>query len=332
MRWGNRAGGLRALGVCSATVLMLAACSGGEDGDQIGISGSATVAPITSAVAAEGGYPVEIASEGTTDGFERFCAGETAINDASTPIPGEGQRTDYVAMCERSGVEYIELPIALDALSLITNQSNRFAADLSIDELRKIWEPESTVSTWSDVRPQWPDEPIGLYGRPDGSGTFEVFTHVVSGQAGAIRDDYRSTDDLAELARWIAEDEYGLGFMGIGNYLAADEDYRDRITNVAIDGVEPTLANVQAGRYGAFTRPLLIYVSTSALDEDERVGEFVEYYLAQVADILPREFFYALPVEAYTLAQERFEARETGTMYGGDPFSDQSVLDLLDQN
>lgn len=319
-----------ALGAVAAALLAVAACGGSAGGSEeaIAVSGSSTVAPITRAVATAGGFAVDVAAEGTTDGFARFCAGETAINNASTPIPGAGQRVDYVQLCADHGVEFIELPVALDALSVIRNEANAFATELTLAELRAIWEPGSTVTTWADVRPGWPDQPVGLYGRGEGSGTFEVFTHVVNGTAGEIRDDYRATDDLAELAGWIAEDEHGLGWMGVGNYLAADEEDRDRITNVAVDGVQPSLADVQAGRYDAFTRPLLVYVSVAAL-EDEAVAEFVEYYLDEVAAILPRVYFYALPVEAYPLVRQRLEQRITGTMYDGDPFSAATVLDVL---
>lgn len=311
-----------------AMLLAVTGCTAAGGATAVEISGSATVAPITRAVALQGGIPVELSSEGTTAGFERFCAGETAINNASTPIPGAGHRIDFVQRCADGGVEFIELPIALDALSVIRNEANTFATDLTLDQLRAIWAPGSEVTRWSEVQDGWPDEPIGLYGRGEGSGTFEVFSEVVGGEPGAIRDDYATTDDLDELAVWIADDDHGLGFMGIGNYLAADEESRDRITNVAIDGVSPTLADVQAGRYATLTRPLFLYVAVDAL-EDEIITDFVEYYLDEVAGVLPRVYFYALPVEAYPLVRERFDERITGTLYDGVRDPEKSVLDLL---
>lgn len=312
----------------TALTLGATACSSASGQDAIAISGSSTVAPITRAVAAAGGYAVNVAAEGTTDGFERFCSGETAINNASTSIPGAGQPTDYVQLCADNGVEFIELPIALDALTVVRNEANGFATDLTLDELRAVWAPESQVRTWADVRPEWPAEPIGLYGRGEGSGTFASFTHAVVGEAGTIRADYAATDDLDELARWIAEDPNGLGFMGVGNYLATDEDARDRITNVNVNGVGPGLAEVQAGRYAPLTRPLFVYVSLAALDDDDVTG-LVEYYLANVVNVLPRVYFYALPGEAYPLVAQRFAERVTGTAFGGDPFAGVSVLDAL---
>ncbi|AEF39030.1 PstS family phosphate ABC transporter substrate-binding protein [Hoyosella subflava] len=319
---------LPAASVAALTILVTPGCSSSEAAAPIEVSGSSTVAPITEAIARDGRFDVEVTAEGTTDGFDRFCSGETPINNASEAIPGPGQRTDYVAMCAENGVEYIELPIGLDALSLVRNEANDFADDLTMDELKRIWSPDSEITSWRDIRPDWPAQPISLYGRPDGSGTFDYFTHFAVGEAGSIRSDYRATDDMTELARWIAEDENSLGFMGAGNYLAADEEYRDRIANVAVDGVSPSRTNAQDGTYQPLTRPLFIYVSAAAF-EDAAVTEFVDHYLRTVRGMLPRVFFYALPTDAYPLVQQRFEDRITGTMFGGDPFAERPILQAL---
>lgn len=320
-----------ALIASGAAALGLAACGSGSDNstEAITASGSSTVAPITEAVARQGRFDLDLAAEGTIDGFTRFCSGESAINNASVAIPGAGEEVDFVAMCEDNGVDYIELPIALDALSLVRNEANTFATDLTLAELKRIWEPDSQVQTWRDVRSEWPEQPISLYGRPSGSGTFDYFTHFVVGQTGSIRSDYQGTDDIAELAAWIADDDNALGFMGVGNYLAADEEYRDRMTNVAVDGVLPSMAEAQEGRYRPLTRPLLVYVSVAALEADENIGEFVSYYLSNVENVLPRVYYYALPAEAYSLSRERFDQRVTGTAFGGDPFSQRPVLEAL---
>ncbi|GGC61493.1 PstS family phosphate ABC transporter substrate-binding protein [Hoyosella rhizosphaerae] len=316
-----------AMPVVATSLLLVAGC--GAQGTEIEVSGSSTVAPITEAIARDGGFNVTVTAEGTTDGFARFCTGETPLNNASEAIPGAGQRVDYVAMCAENGVEFIELPIGIDALSVVRNEANRFAQDLSVSELREIWAPGSAVSNWSDVRDEWPDTPIGLYGRPDGSGTFDYFTHFIVGEAGSIRDDYQSTDAMDELTQWIADDENALGFLGIGNYLSADEDVRDRITNVAVDGVFPSLSNAQDGRYTPLTRPLFVYVSTSALEENPEVASFVEHYLKTAQAMLPRVYFYPLQGEVYPLVQQRFDDRITGTLLGGDPYSSVSIIDTL---
>ncbi|WP_260761682.1 PstS family phosphate ABC transporter substrate-binding protein [Mycobacterium sp. SMC-4] len=318
-----------ALSAAGALALTLTSCGGNAADAAIAVSGSSTVAPITEAVARAGGFTVDVAAEGTLDGFTRFCNGDTAINNASVAIPGAGQPENFVAMCEENGVEFIELPVALDALSIVRNERNTFALDMTLDELRAIWSPDSEIRTWQDVRAEWPDRAISRYGRPPGSGTFDYFTHFVVGETGSITSDYRSTDDMGELSAWIANDDDALAFMGVGNYLAADEDHRDRMTNVAVDGVLPALENARDGQYRPLTRPLFLYVSTAALGDDDKLGEFLSYYLAHAADVVPRVYFYPLAPEAYRLAQERFDQRITGTAFDGDPYSEQSVLEVL---
>jgi phosphate transport system substrate-binding protein len=305
-------------GLTAASALLLAsACSASNSGGAVEVSGSSTVEPITSTVAQFGRFDVSVTAEGTTDGFARFCAGETSINNASVPIPGPGSPVDYVARCAENDVEFIELPIAMDALTLLRHEDNDFATDMTFDEVRLAWGPGSNVDTWADIRPGWPAEKISFVGRPAGSGTFEYFSALVGGAVGSIRDGYRATDDMAQLAGWIADDSNALGFMGVGNYLAADEDQRDVITNIAIDGVLPTFEAAQDGTYTPLTRPLFIYVAVEALD-DEKIADFVRYYLEHVPDILPRVHFYALPEEAYELGIQRLENRITGSALGGD--------------
>lgn len=300
---------------------LLASCGEPAPADDvIEISGSATVAPISEAVAARGGFDVDIDAEGTTDGFERFCSGETPIQNASVAIPGEGQITDYLSMCEENDVEFVEIPIGLDALSLIRNESNRFARDMTLEEIQRTWEPDSEIATWADIRTEWPDEEIVLFGRPEGSGTFEYFSNYVSGEAGEMRVDYQATDDLDELANWIAEEPNGLGFMGVGNYLAADGEDRDRITNVSVDGVAPTLNNAQDGSYEPFTRPLFIYVNAEHAESDERVVAYVDHYVDVVEQVLPAQYFYPLSEAEHEQAAQRWHSRTTGSEYGGNPF------------
>src|SRR5699024_8211460 len=149
--------------------------------------------------------------------------------------------------------------------------------DMTLDEVRRAWEPDSDVSTWSDLRPEWPDEEIEFFGRPAGSGTFEYFSQRVSGEAGELRDDYEAADDLDGLAEWVADEPGGLGVMGVGNHLGAEGEVRDRITSVSIDGVSPTLENAQDGSYAPFTRPLFLYVNSELAEADENVASYVDY-------------------------------------------------------
>lgn len=318
------------LAVALTVTLGAAACGSrpGSGSAAIEVSGSSTVAPITILMAREGGFDVTVEAEGTGSGFERFCAGQTPIHDASTAIPGAGQPTDYMAQCADAGVEYLELPIGLDAISVVRNQQASFVDELTRAELKAIWEAGSSVTTWADVRSEWPAEPIGLYGRPDTSGTYASFSHAVTGSADGLRDDYKATDDLRQLSQWIAKDPGGLGYMGVGNYLSTTDENQAQVTTVAVDGVQPSLANAQSGEYGDLARPLFLYVSREGL-QDESVTKFVEYYLENAASVLPRTYFYPLDRGQYTKVRERFDQRTLGTDYDGDPFGAVDVRRLL---
>ncbi|MGO1950339.1 MAG: substrate-binding domain-containing protein [Mycobacteriaceae bacterium] len=328
----SRGGGRRtftALTVAATAGFGVAAC-GDDDSNQdspVLASGSATVNPITAAVARDTGASVDQTTNGTLEGFERFCAGETHINNASEAIPGDGQATDFMAMCEENGVDYVELPVALDTITLVRHADNSAVDDLTAGELRAIWEPGSEITTWSDVRGEWPDEEISLVGRGEGSATFDYFTTVVTGESGAIRDDYEAVDDPAEISAKIADDPNALGFTGVGNYLD-DQDNLDQLATVSIDGVEPSLENAQDGSYGPLARPLFIYVSTEALEGGD-ISDFASDYVDRVADLLPSVYFYPLPGDAYDLVGERLDHRTTGSVYEGDPFSGGDVVELL---
>lgn len=200
---------------------------------------------------------------------------------------------------------------------------------MTLEEITLAWEPDSEVTTWSDIRAEWPDKEIGFYGRPEGSGTFAYFSHFVAGEAGSLREGYETTDDTDELARWIAEDEFGIGFMGVGNYLAAPGEDRDRITNVSVEGVAPSRENAQNGDYHPFTRPLLLYVNAEMADQDEDLAEFVDYYVAEIEGVMPRVYFYAMSAEEHTLASDRWADRVTGTIFGGDPFGEVDLASAL---
>lgn len=299
---------LRRLTALAATCgLLLAGCTPTSD-DPIRVTGSATVAPITSHMAMKTRTAIEQTADGTLDGFGQFCRGGSHINNASVPIPEDMQE-----LCADNGVEFIELPIAVDALSVVRNSANGAVLDLTTEELGAIWAPGSEVTTWSDVRPEWPDEEIVLVGRGAGSGTFDYFSEAVTGEAGSLREDYRTTDDIDELTGWIAEDRNALGFMGVGNYLAADENHRNVMATVSVDGVQPTLAGVQDGSYRALTRPLFLYVSVEALEKREDVNAFVEKYVDDVHDELPLVYYYRLPQETYDAVRQRLDERVTGS-------------------
>lgn len=316
----------------SAAALGLGACTSVAEGDSpILVSGSATVEPITTAMARQANVTVDVAAEGTTDGFDRFCRGETAINNASIPIPGEDGVIDYQQLCADNGVEFLELPIGLDALTLVRNGEADFAGELSLAQLTQLWEGDSQVAQWSDLDPAWPAEDIGLYGRPEGSGTLVYFTEEILGPEGQLRQDYEGSDEIDELSSWIAADPNGIGFMGVGNYLATDGELRRDLNNIAVDGVTPSRENAQSGQY-PLTRPLFLYVSVAAL-EDENVENFVEHYVTNVEQMLPRVYYFPLPSEAYELLDARLTDRRTGTLFtAGETAGDADVVELLRQD
>lgn len=290
----------------AAVAVFAAGCSSDTTPSEnaIQVTGSATVEPITSYIAKRYNFDVNLEAVGSTDGFGKFCSGEADINDSSIAIPGEFQQ-----QCADNKVEYLELPIGLDAITIVKHRDNDFATDLSVEQLHDIWAKDSAVKKWSDIDPAWPDEEIKLYGRPDGSGTLSVFEDLVL-KGDEIREDYRATDDIQELSTWVAEDKNALSFMGIGNYLATEEDSLRLIDNVNVDGVAPTADETKKGSY-PLARPLFIYVSKKAAERED-VNGFVTTYLEHAEAVMPRVYFYQLPEEDYAAAQKRFADRTTG--------------------
>lgn len=287
-------------------VLALAACGGGDagNGEAMGLSGtveldgSSTVFPIAEAVAEEfqianPDVRVSVGFSGSGGGFKRFCAGETDISNASRPIK-EGE----VADCAAAGVEFTELSVAWDGLSVIANPANTFAQCLTVQELNRIWEPGSSVSTWRDVRSEWPAEEIRLYGPGADSGTFDYFTETINGESGAIRPDFQASEDDNILVQGIAGDEYALGYFGYAYYA----ENADRLRLVEVDGgagcVAPSDETIEDGTYAPLARPLFVYVKHSALARAE-VKAYVDFMLENAAELVPSTGYHALSAAQY---------------------------------
>jgi phosphate transport system substrate-binding protein len=302
----------------------------------IEIDGSSTVYPITEAMAEEfqsesgGKYRVTVGISGTGGGFKKFCRGETHISDASRPIK-ESERE----ACKAAGIEFIELPVALDALTVMVNPENDWVDHLTVDELKKIWEPaaQDTVTNWSQVREGFPDRQLTLYGAGTDSGTYDYFTEAVVGEEGASRGDFTASEDDNVLVQGIAFDQNALGFFGLAYYV----ENQDKLKAVPIqppgggDPVAPSVETARNGSYQPLSRPIFIYVSKQAADEMEAVQQFVEFYLnPENAELLVEEVGYVpLPTEAYELALRNFEERHTGTAFGGGSQVGIAVEDLL---
>ncbi|MPM28113.1 Protein SphX [bioreactor metagenome] len=266
---------------------------------EIKIDGSSTVFPITEAVAEEfsienPGIKVPVGVSGTGGGFEKFIAKETDINDASRPI----KEKEATAAAD-AGVEFVELKVAFDGLSVLVNPENNWVDSLTVEELTKIWAPDSTVKTWSDVRPEWPNEEIKFYAPGTDSGTFDYFTEEINGESGAIRPDFTGSEDDNVLVQGIAGDKNALGFFGYAYY----EGNKDKLKIVPIDNgkgpVTPSFDTIKDGSYTPLSRPLFIYVNKESLNKPE-VKEFVTFYLEIAKDITPDVGYVALPDEEYT--------------------------------
>jgi phosphate transport system substrate-binding protein len=285
---------------------------GGGGPGQIAIEGSSTVLPITQA-AAEGfnqqnpDVQITVGGSGTGDGFEAFCSGDTQISNASRPI-----EDDEVQACQENGIEFVEIPVALDGLSVVVNPQNDFANDITLDELATMWGPdaEGQVTQWSQVRSEWPEQRFNLYGPGTESGTFDFFTERVNGEEGASRSVYQASEDDNVLVQGVSGDPNALGYFGFGYF----EQNQQQLKALAVDSVTPSRETVQSSEY-PLSRPLFIYVSTQALEENPSVQEFVDFYLQQgnLESFVEQAQYIPLSDAGAQEARERFQNRTTGT-------------------
>jgi phosphate transport system substrate-binding protein len=287
---------------------------------QVRVDGSSTVFPIMEAVAEEfqnsnANIKVTVGMSGTGGGFKKFVRGETDISNASRPISEKEMEE-----AAKNGIEYIELPLAFDALTVVVHPKNEFLNSVSIEDLKKIWEPaaQGKVMKWNQVRPEWPDTPLDLYGAGSDSGTFDYFTEAVCGKAKAQRGDYTASEDDNTLVQGITRDTHGLGYFGYSYYIAN----KDKLKAVAIVNKEgkavlPSEESVKDGSYNPMSRPLFIYVNKKSLQERPEVLAFVEFSLKNAYDLVEEVKYVALPKDAYAKGLERVKKFETGTAFGG---------------
>ncbi len=318
-----------AAGALFATQLAFAAAP------EIKIDGSSTVYPVTEAVAEEfqkakkGAVRVTVGISGTGGGFKKFCRGETDISNASRPILAQEMEA-----CKQAGIEYIELPVAFDALAVVINPQNSWAEVMTVEELKKIWEPaaQGKITRWNQVRSDWPDAKLSLYGAGADSGTFDYFTEAIVGKAKASRGDFTASEDDNILVQGVSGDKFALGFFGF----AYVHENPGKVKAVKIvnpktnQAVEPSMENVINGSYQPLSRPLFIYVNRKAVDRPE-VAEFVEYYLVNVAKLAREVGYTPLPDAAYKAARARFQERKVGTVFGGVPEVGVQIMELLER-
>ncbi len=310
----------RAVALAGVAALALAACgnnaqqqSAGSSAESIQIDGSSTVYPLSEAVAEafstsqRGGARVTVGESGTGGGFRKFCRGETQVQGASRPILA----TEMEA-CAAAGVEYIELPIAFDGLTVVVNPANTVRA-ATIEQLRRMWEPaaERQITNWRQVNPSWPDQPLLLFGAGTASGTFDFFTEAVVGTAKSSRTDYTPTEDDNVTVQGVLGNPSAIGYFGYAYY----EQNRERLAALSIDGVMPSPETIADGSY-PLARPIFIYINADSLQRPQ-VQRFAQYYV-QNAGRLAREVGYvSMSEEAYAALATRLRERQTGTAFAG---------------
>jgi len=308
---------LKVAAVVIPAALLLAACGGtNSDADgaassapaasasEIRIDGSSTVAPLSAAAgelfkAENPEVNVSVGTSGTGGGFKKFCAGETDISNASRAIKDE-----EAAECAAAGIEFTEVVVANDALTIVVNKENDWATCLTVEELNKMWAPEAegTVTSWSQIRAGFPDVPLDLYGAGTDSGTFDYFTKEINGEEGASRTDYNPTEDDNVTVQGVEGAQGALGYFGLSYY----EENMDKLKAVEVDGgegcVAPSIETSQAGTYAPLSRPLFIYVSNAAAARAE-VLAFAEFFVANDEAITTKALFVPLSPEQVTAAE-----------------------------
>ncbi|MEM9554678.1 MAG: PstS family phosphate ABC transporter substrate-binding protein [Acidobacteriota bacterium] len=298
---------------------------------RVAIDGSSTVYPLSEAVvgrfeAMAPNVDVTLGVSGTGGGFAHFCRGRIDIADASRPLKDEER-----ALCAEHGIDFIELPVAFDGISVVAHPQATWIDCLTVDELRRLWRPEAdgVVTRWSQLRADWPSATISLYAPGHDSGTFDYFTRAVVGVEGSARHDFIGSEDDYLIAQDVAGDRHGLGFFGFAYYA----EYRDRLRLVAIDGgegcVAPSARTIAAGTYTPLARPVFLYVSAAALDRPA-VAAFLDLYLATAPELAAQVGYVPLPRRAYELGRQRLDARHVGSVFDGGSQIGVSIESLLE--
>jgi phosphate transport system substrate-binding protein len=285
------------------------------------IDGSSTVYPITEAVAEEfqkakkNAIKVTVGISGTGGGFKKFCRGETDLQNASRPILAKEMED-----CKAAGVEYIEMPVAYDALTVVANPKNAFLKELTVDQLKAMWEPaaQGKISRWNQVNPAWPDAPIKLFGAGADSGTFDYFTEAVVGKSKSSRGDYTASEDDNVLVQGVSRDVNAIGYFGYAYYA----ENQARLKGVPIvnpktgKAVAPSAATVEDGSYVPLSRPIFVYVNAKSLGKPE-VKEFIDYYMKNGEKLIREVKYVPLPKSAYELNLKHVKDMKKGTVMGG---------------
>lgn len=330
--------------VVLAVAVSLAACGEGtqdtaadssastELSGSVQVNGSSTVFPISEAMAEEfmkanPGVRVTVGVSGTGGGFQKFCAGETDISNASRPI-----KPEEVELCEQNGIEYVEIPVAFDGLSVVVNPENDFVQCLTVEELETMWEPEAqgTITNWNQIRSDFPDAPLALYGAGTDSGTYDYFTQAIMGEEGASRGDFTASEDDNVLVQGVASDPNALGFFGYAYYV----ENQDRLKVLGIDNgngcVKPSHETIADASYQPLARPEFFYVKKESLENNPAVEAFAKFQIDSANRNLIEEVGYVpLPEDLEPLATAKIEERKTGTVFPDGSAVGVKMSDLL---
>jgi phosphate transport system substrate-binding protein len=318
-------------------LILIVACHDRAPADPVTLDGSSTVFPLAEAVSQEfmkanKGTTINVAFSGTGTGLVKFCRGQLDIANASRPINVEEQK-----VCESSHVSFVELPVAHDAVTVVVNRKNTWASTITVPELRRLWDAaaEKKVTTWKQVRAEWPDREIRLFGPGSESGTFDYFTDAINDRAGVSRMDYTSSADDEVIVKGVADDERALGYVGHAYF----ERHRQQLKALAVDdlddrvgrgAIEPTSENVARGIYRPLARPLFIYVNAQRIERPE-VKMFARFFVRKAREVAGDVGSVPMMGMAYTLAEARLEKMATGTMFKAPDAAELGVEFLLAQ-
>lgn len=294
--------------------------------------GSSTVFPLTEAVAEEfqiaerSQIQVTVGVSGTGGGFKKFCRRETDLQNASRPI-----LKAEIENCQKSGVTFYELPVAYDALVVVTNPQNSWVDYLTTQELKKMWAPEAkgVIKTWADIRPTWPKTPLKLYGPGSDSGTFDYFTEAIVGKAKSSRGDYTASEDDNTIVQGVTQDPGAIGYFGYAYY----ESNRNKLKLIPIkngkEAITPSEKTVKNGQYQPLARPIFIYINAQAYQDKQAVKKFTHFYLQQAAQLAQEIKYIALSAPTYLELQKQVEKGATGTRFNGHSEVGLKIEDLI---
>ncbi|WP_413166452.1 PstS family phosphate ABC transporter substrate-binding protein [Capilliphycus salinus ALCB114379] len=319
-------------GICSTVLLSACGSSQSQQNQPIKIDGSSTVYPITEKIVeqfnAENTKNVDVTANfsGTGGGFQKFCAGETDINNASRPISRSEMET-----CKQNNIAYIELPVAFDGLTVVVNPQNTWASEITVEELKKIWEPgaQQKITKWNQVRSSWPDRPLVLFGPGTDSGTYDYFTEAIVGKAGASRSDYTASEDDEILAQGVSGNPNTLGYFGYAYY----DKNQDKLKPLAVDNgsgaVMPSEENLRQNQYRPLARPLFIYVNAAAARDNPLMTDFIDYYLRNAEGAVSSVGYIPFEEDDYSLLFRNFHKTKVGTAFGGESEFTMTIDEVL---